>query len=155
MSEGQPAPSTVSGSCIFCRIANGEIPAVRLYEDERVVAFLDIRPIREGHVLVLPKQHYDFFEVMPPDLAAHILATGQKIARAMKKIYGVARVGFMFTGTDVAHAHAHVVPMVEGTDLTSRRYIAEEKLTFRPPQMVSPDELKQVASKLQAALEGA
>lgn len=151
MTEGQPA----AGSCIFCRIAAGEIPSIRLCEDDRVVAFLDIRPIREGHVLILPKQHYDFFEVMPPDLAAHILATGQKVASAMKKIYGVARVGFMFTGTDVAHAHAHVVPMVEATDLTSRRYIAEEELTFRPPEMVAPDELKQVAGKLRAALEGA
>ena len=151
MTEGQPA----AASCIFCRIAAGEIPSTRIYEDDRIVAFLDIRPIREGHVLILPKQHHDFFEVMPQDLAAHILATGQKIARAMKKIYGVARVGFMFTGTDVAHAHAHVVPMVEATDLTSRRYIAEEKLTFRPTEMVSPDELKQVAGKLRAALEGA
>lgn len=148
MTAGQLA----SGSCIFCRLAGGEIPSVRLYEDDRIVAFLDIRPIREGHVLILPKQHYDFFEAMPENLAAHILVTGQKLARAAKKIYGVARVGFMFTGTDVAHAHAHVVPMVEGTDLTSRRYIAEEKLTFRPPEMMPPADLEKVAGKLRAAL---
>lgn len=150
MSEGQPA----AGACIFCRIANGEIPSIRLYEDERVVVFLDIRPIREGHLLVMPKAHFEYFDDLPADLAAHVMTLAQKIARAMKKTYGVARVGFLYTGTDVAHAHAHVVPLVEATDLTSRRYIAEEKVTFRPMDMVSPDELKQVAGKLRAALEG-
>ena len=54
----------------------------------------------------------------------------------------------MFSGTDVAHAHAHVVPMVEGTDLTSRRYIAEETLTFRPPEMIASADLQKVADKL-------
>jgi len=150
MSEGQPA----AGSCIFCRIASGEIPSIRLYEDERVVVFLDIRPIREGHLLIMPKAHFEYFDDLPADLAAHVMTLAQKIARAMKKTYGVARVGFLYTGTDVAHAHAHVVPLVEATDLTSRRYIAEEKVTFRPMDMVSPDELKQVAGKLRAALEG-
>jgi histidine triad (HIT) family protein len=142
-------------ACIFCKIASGEIPSVRIHEDDRVVALLDIHPIREGHVLIMSKRHYDFFEAMPEDLAAHILALGQKLARAAKKIYGVARVGFMFTGTDVAHAHAHVVPMVEGTDLTSRRYIAEENLTFRQPEMVPAADLQKVADKMRAALEGA
>jgi len=145
----------VAGSCIFCRIAGGEIPSVRLYEDERVVAFLDIRPIREGHLLVMPKAHFEYFDDLPAELAAHVMTLAQKLARAMKKAYGVARVGFLYTGTDVAHAHAHVVPLVEATDLTSRRYIAEEKLTFRPMDMVSPDDLKRVAGKLRAALEGA
>jgi histidine triad (HIT) family protein len=149
------ADRAAAGSCLFCRIANGEIPSIRLYEDERVVAFLDIRPIREGHLLIMPKAHFEYFDDLPPDLAAHVMTLAQKIARAMKKIYGVARVGFLYTGTDIAHAHAHVVPLVEATDLTSRRYIAEEKVTFRPTDMVSPDALKQVAGKLQAALEGA
>jgi histidine triad (HIT) family protein len=142
------AEGSAKADCIFCRIAGGEIPSVRLFEDDRILAFLDIRPIREGHTLILPKRHYDFFEAMPEDLAAHILAASQKLARALKKIYGVARVGFMFSGTDVAHAHAHVVPMVEGTDLTSRRYIAEETLTFRPPEMIASADLQKVADKL-------
>jgi histidine triad (HIT) family protein len=150
--EHVTAEHGANGSCIFCRIAAGEIPSVRVHEDDRIVAFLDIRPIREGHVLILPKQHYDFFEAMPEDLAAHVLALGQKLARAAKKVYGVERVGFMFTGTDIAHAHAHVVPMVEGTDLTSRRYIAEENLTFRPLGITAPDDLRKTADKLRAAL---
>lgn len=146
------AEGSAKDGCIFCRIAGGEIPSVRILEDDRIVAFLDIHPIREGHALILPRRHYDFFEAMPEELAAHILASGQKLARALKKIYGVARVGFMFSGTDVAHAHAHVVPMVEGTDLTSRRYIAEDKLTFRPPEMIASAELQKVADKLRPML---
>lgn len=140
------------GSCIFCRIARGEIPAVRIYEDDAVLAFLDIRPIREGHALVMPKQHYDYYEQMPADLAASVMHAGQRLGKAIKKLYGVQRVGLMFTGTDVAHTHAHIVPLVETTDLTSRRYIAEESLTFRPLEVAAPDDLQKTAAKLKAAL---
>lgn len=146
------AERTSAGPCIFCRIVSGEIPSTRVYEDDSIVAFLDIRPIREGHVQIVPKRHYDYYEDMPADLAAAIVALGQRFGKAAKKIYGVKRVGFMFTGGDVAHAHAHVVPMVHGTDITSRRYIAEEKVTFRELELVQPDELKKVADKLKAAL---
>lgn len=142
----------VDERCLFCRIVAGEIPSTRVYEDERILAFLDIRPIREGHVQIVPKQHYDYYEDMPADLAAAIVALGQKLGKAAKKIYGVKRVGFMFTGGDVSHAHAHVVPMVRGTDITSRRYIAEEKLTFRELELSAPDQLQEVAGKLKAAL---
>jgi histidine triad (HIT) family protein len=139
-------------NCIFCRIARGEIPSIRVYEDDTLIAFVDIRPIREGHVLIVPKQHYDYYEELPPELAAKIVALGQKLGRAAKKLYGVQRVGFMFTGTDVAHAHAHVVPMVEPTDITSRRYIAEESVTIRPLEQAAPDELNKVAARLKAAI---
>lgn len=140
------------GSCLFCRIASGEIPATRVYEDEKILAFLDIRPVREGHVLVMPKAHVDYFDSMPADLASAIMLLGQKLAKALKKLYDVRRVGFMFTGTDVAHTHAHVIPLVHPTDLTSRRYIAEENLTFRALDLVVPDELAKVAGKLKAAM---
>ena len=63
------------------------------------------------------------FERLPPDLAGKILSLAQQLARRMKAVYGVERVGFVFTGTDVPHAHAHVVPMHEKTDFTSARYI--------------------------------
>lgn len=146
------ADTAKASTCLFCRIASGEIPATRVYEDEKILAFLDIRPIREGHVLIMPKQHYDYYEQMPEDLAAAVIVLGQKLGRAAKKLYDVPRVGFMFTGTDMAHAHAHVVPMVQPTDLTSRRYIVEEKLTFQAPEQAAPGRLNEVAAKLKAAL---
>ncbi len=140
--------------CLFCRIARGEIPVVRIHEDDEVIAFLDIRPIREGHLLIVPKAHHDYFEDIPHEAAGKITALAQHFARAAKQLYNVPRVGFMFTGTHIAHAHAHVVPMVENTDITSRRYIVEDTLTFRDPDVIPPDRLEEIAGKLKAALAG-
>ena len=110
-------------NCPFCRMAAGEIQPVTLYEDGDVMAFLDIAPVRRGHTLIITRRHVETFERLPPDLAGKILSLAQQLARRMKEVYGVDRVGFVFTGTDVAHAHAHVVPMHEKTDFTSARYI--------------------------------
>ena len=110
-------------TCPFCRIAAGEIQPVTLYEDTDIVAFLDIAPVRPGHTLIITRRHIETFEQLPPELAAKILALAQRLAKRMKEVYGVERVGFVFTGTDVPHAHAHVVPMHEKTDFTSARYI--------------------------------
>ena len=114
---------TNTTTCPFCRIAAGEIQPVTLYEDADIVAFLDIAPVRPGHTLIIKRRHIETFEQLPPDLAGKILALAQRLAKRMKEVYGVERVGFVFTGTDVAHAHAHVVPMHEKTDFTSARYI--------------------------------
>ena len=125
----------MSDNCLFCRIARREIPAHILHEDDRLLAFLDIQPVRPGHTLIIPKQHYPYFEDMPADLAGHILNLGQKLGRHMKRLYGVDRVGFAFTGIHVAHAHAHVIPMHDPQDVTSTQYIVQKDLTFTmPPQ---------------------
>jgi histidine triad (HIT) family protein len=112
-------------SCPFCRIASGELDAVIIYEDTDVVAFLDIGPIRPGHTQIIPRAHFDTFEELPPDLATRITLLAQQLAQRMKAVYGVERVAFLFTGGDVPHAHAHVVPMHARTDITSARYIVE------------------------------
>src|SRR5690606_30477650 len=77
-------PIVMSDSCLFCRIAQGQIPAHVVHEDEHTLAFLDIHPVRPGHVLIIPKQHYPYFEDIPPPQASHILALGQSLSRAMK-----------------------------------------------------------------------
>lgn len=112
-------------NCAFCRIAAGSLDAVVLYEDTEVVAFLDISPVRPGHTQVIPRAHVETFEQLSPLLAARIIAVGQALARRMKVVYDVDRVAFVFTGGDVPHAHAHVIPMHLSTDVTSMRYIAE------------------------------
>ncbi|MFC0284246.1 HIT family protein [Camelimonas abortus] len=143
----------MSNGCIFCAIAAGQIPARIVCESENLVAFLDIQPVREGHTLIIPRAHYRFFDDMPAELAQETIVMGQKIARAQKKLWGVERVGFMYSGVDVAHAHAHLVPMQEPTDLTSRRYIVEENLTFRHPPRVGPEALETVGARLEGALK--
>ena len=110
-------------SCIFCRIAAREVNAVTLHEDDQVLAFLDTAPVRPGHALIIPKQHVETFEQLPPELAARMLSLGQQLGRRLRQVYGVERVAFFFTGTDIPHAHAHVLPMHEKTDVTSARYI--------------------------------
>ena len=109
--------------CIFCRIAGKQEEAVVLYEDAEIMIFLDIAPIRSGHSHIIPKQHYETFELIPPDLAGRIIVLGQHLAKRIKAVYKVDRVAFLFTGGDVPHAHAHVIPMHEKTDITSARYI--------------------------------
>lgn len=109
-------------TCLFCRITAGELDAVIIYEDAELVAFLDIAPIRPGHTQIVPRQHFDTFDELPAPLAARIMHLGQRLAKRLKVVYGVERVAFLFTGGDVPHAHAHVVPMHEKTDITSARY---------------------------------
>ena len=113
--------------CPFCDIANKRASAVIVWEDSDIVAFLDTRPIRKGHCLIIPKRHIESFEEMPSDLAARMMALGQRLARRMKTIYKVDRVAFLFAGSDVPHTHAHVFPMHEKMDITSARYILNPK----------------------------
>ena len=116
--------------CPFCRIADKHEDAVVVYEDADVMAFLDRSPIRDGHTQIIPKRHFPTFDTLPLDLAARIVTVGQQLARRLKSRYGVERVAFVFTGGDVAHAHAHIVPMHEPTDITSARYIVSPDTTF-------------------------
>jgi histidine triad (HIT) family protein len=138
--------------CLFCRIAAGSIPAHIVHEDELVIAFLDIGPIRPGHTQIIPRQHFDYFEDLPDEIAARILQIGQRLAKSMKALYGVDRVGFVFTGGDIAHAHAHVVPMHEPTDITSRRYITNAEVNFAALPQPDAEEMRATAEKLRRTL---
>ena len=79
--------------CLFCAIARGDVPSHRVCETDDLVAFLDIHPIRPAHTLIVPRAHHAYFDDMPEKLAADIVALGQKLARAMKAVYGVERAG--------------------------------------------------------------
>ncbi|MDQ3328297.1 MAG: HIT family protein [Chloroflexota bacterium] len=131
-SQTEAAPS-----CPFCQIGVDPARAVVLYEDPDVVAFLDRAAIRPGHAQIIAREHVPTFEVLSPQLLLKIATLGQQLARRMKAVYQVERVAFLFTGGDVAHVHAHVVPMHEKTDITSARYI------------VSPDNLAWGSAYLQ------
>lgn len=139
--------------CLFCKIARHEIPAKVIYEDDYIMAFLDICPIRAGHTQIIPKKHFETFEVMPFDIAAKITEIAQKLGIAMKDIYGVSRVAFLFTGGDVPHAHAHLVPMHSYTDITSQRYILNEDVSFGSDHLkADEDSLNKETHKIKDAL---
>lgn len=105
----------MSDTCIFCRIVRGEIPSTRIYEDDDVLAFMDIGPIVKGHALVIPKQHYDPVTAVPPALLGKVIAVVQKIAKA--QLDGLKADGVnihqsngRIAGQVVPHAHFHVIP---------------------------------------------
>lgn len=106
-------------SCIFCKIAAGEIPSEKVVENERAFAFLDIRPLQKGHVLVVPKRHYERFGDMVPDDAAALMDLVQHVARRQQKGLGaegatIAVNDGRAAGQEVPHVHVHVVPRAEG-----------------------------------------
>ncbi|OZI15860.1 HIT family protein [Bordetella genomosp. 7] len=142
----------MSENCLFCRIARQQIPAHVVHQDDDILAFLDIQPVRRGHVLIIPRQHYAYFEDMPDALAGRIMALGQQLARAMKRLYQVERVGFVYTGIHVAHAHAHLIPMHHPQDITSTQYIAQQDLQFIMPAQCPADQLTDTAAQLRREL---
>ena len=97
-------------NCIFCKIAAGEIPAEKIYEDDRVVAFLDIHPKKPGHTLVIPKKHYRWFYDMPDDIYDDLFRTAKKVALDLKQKYNADFIHLSLVGTDVPHVHVHLIP---------------------------------------------
>ena len=105
--------------CIFCKIANGEIPSSTVYEDEDFRVILDLGPAAKGHALILPKEHFKDVCELDPAVAAKVLPLGAKIGAAMKKSLGCA--GFNLVqnngeaaGQTVFHFHVHVIPRYQG-----------------------------------------
>lgn len=138
--------------CLFCKIAAGALPAHKIYEDDHILAFLDLHPIREGHALVIPKAHHDWFEDLPEDLATRSMTCAQGIARAMKQTWGVERVALFYTGILVKHAHAHVVPMFHVHDVTSSAYLQDGPDSFSAPPKRSDADMARVAEMLRDQL---
>jgi histidine triad (HIT) family protein len=87
--------------CPFCRIASGRLPARFVDETPHVVAFLDLHPIRRGHVLVVPREHFPYYDDLRPSVAAEVMRVAQRLAPALRTSFGVERVGLFFTGVDM------------------------------------------------------
>ncbi|MBT0956174.1 HIT family protein [Alphaproteobacteria bacterium KMM 3653] len=139
-------------ACRFCEIATGKGAAHIAWQTRALTVFADHAPIRPGHVQIIPRAHYPFFDDLPEALAAQIITLGQRIARVQKAIYGVKRVGFVFTGHDVAHCHAHVIPLHRADDVTSMRYFEAEALPKAQPRVVGAAEQAAAARELAHAL---
>jgi histidine triad (HIT) family protein len=106
-------------TCLFCKIAAGEIPSEKVLENERAFAFLDIRPLQRGHVLVIPKRHVERFADLLPDDAAALVDLAQRVAGRLAKGLGAEGLTIAVNdgraaGQEVMHVHAHLVPRVEG-----------------------------------------
>jgi histidine triad (HIT) family protein len=95
---------------LFTRIIQGEIPGRFVWRDERVVAFLTIAPLADGHVLVVPVAEVDHWIDMEPDLLADVMGVARTIGRVLQEEFRPTKVGVLVVGEEVPHAHVHLVP---------------------------------------------
>ena len=106
---------------VFCKIVDGEIPCYKLFEDEDVLAFLDISQVTKGHALVIPKKHYDTFLSTPEKLMHKVMDVAQRIGQISIQFLGAKGVNILtncyeVAGQTVKHFHVHVIPRYESHD---------------------------------------
>lgn len=138
----------MSNDCIFCRIVRGELPSTKVYEDEHVLAFMDIGPIIHGHTLVIPKQHVDPITQATPEQLGRVIAVVQKIAAAQLKGLkangvNVHQSNGSCAGQVVPHVHFHVIPRYEGDG---------HRWNWAAKKYESLDDMKALAERIKAAL---
>lgn len=105
---------------IFTKIINGDIPSHKIYEDDKTFAFLDIHPVTEGHVLVVPKKHIEFIWDLEPSDYQAVMATVQKVGVHLREVLGVPYVGLRVVGVDVPHAHVQIIPFTDASELNNQ-----------------------------------
>ncbi|SFT69361.1 histidine triad (HIT) family protein [Lishizhenia tianjinensis] len=126
---------------IFTKIINNEIPSHKVAENDEFLAFLDIQPLSEGHVLVVPKQEVDYIFDIEDELLGRMMQFAKSVARKMDKAFDCKRVGVSVVGIEVPHAHIHLIPINSVQDMN----FSKEKLTY------TQDELKAIAEKIKAS----
>ncbi|MCD6094721.1 HIT domain-containing protein [bacterium] len=131
--------------CIFCKIAKGEIPSYKIYEDEKFIAFLDIRPRNPGHTLVIPKQHFRWVWDVPY-LGEYFKIVG-KVANAIRRAMNTEWVVSLVLGEEVPHAHIWLVPRFEGDGHGSSIDLSNIK-------EISKKEMERIAEKIKGEIEG-
>ena len=134
--------------CIFCKIVAGEIPCTSVYEDDQALAFMDIGPIIKGHVLVIPKKHYDPVTETPDAVLQHLIVVVKKIAAAQRKALktdgcNIIQNNGRVSGQAVPHLHFHVIPRFEGDGHT---------WNWAAKKYEDPAEMKKLAEAIKTAL---
>lgn len=126
-------------SSIFSKIITGELPAYKVAENERFLAFLDIFPLAKGHVLVIPKNETDYIFDLKSEEFMALWNFTQLVAKAMEKVITCERIGITVIGLEVPHAHIHLVPLAKGV---SNINFEKSKLDF------SSEEFEKIAKKI-------
>lgn len=120
---------------IFTKIIQGEIPCYKIYEDDKTFAFLDIHPESKGHVLVIPKNEVDKIYDLPDEDYQALMSTVKKLSAHMEKVLG-ARTLWKVVGTDVPHAHVHLMPL-------------DETWQYGKTLTLTPEEFEQIRTQLE------
>lgn len=127
--------------CIFCKIAKGEIPSTKVWEDEGYFAFLDINPINPGHTLLIPKKHEDSVFDMDDESYSGLFQAAKKLSGPLQKAADSKRVGVIIEGFAVHHAHVHLVPLHNAGELD-----------FSRAEKASPEELEEIAKRIRVGI---
>ena len=125
--------SLLMENCIFCKIIKGELPSYKLWEDESYLAFLSIFPIKEGHTLVIPKTHLDYFFDLEDQVLSELMVASKKVSLILKNALEpkTGKVGVMIAGLQVPHAHVHLIPMDNEAQLNFAKAHSETKETLQ------------------------
>ncbi|WP_299985506.1 HIT family protein [uncultured Pontibacter sp.] len=129
---------------IFTKIVKGEIPAYKIAEDDRYLAFLDVFPTTKGHTLVIPKQQIDYLFDLDDELYLGLMAFAKKVAAAVEKAVPCKRIGVAVVGLEVPHAHVHLIPLNKMADMN-----------FANKQKFSKEEFEEVAEKIRQVYDAA
>ncbi len=130
---------------VFTKIIKGEIPCYKIGETEHCFAFLDIRPLTKGHTLVIPKTQIDYLFDLPDELLARLMSFAKRVAKAIESIVDCKRVGLLVVGTEVPHAHIHLIPFQKESQLNIKNN----------PVAMSQAELENLALQIAKVLESA
>jgi histidine triad (HIT) family protein len=117
---------------IFSKIVSGEIPCNKVAENDQFLAFLDVMPLKEGHVLVIPKIAVDYIFDMEDALLADMMIFSKSVARALKNVFPCKKIGVTVIGLEVPHAHIHLIPINSLSDMDFSKpklKIEESRLT--------------------------
>ena len=124
-------------NCIFCKIVKGDIPCVKIWENEKYLAFLDLNPVNPGHTLLIPKKHTDYIFDLEDNEYQELMLQGKRLAKILKDNLNPKRVGLVVEGFAIPHVHIHLIPINNGNELNPER--------ARPAES---EELKEVADKI-------
>jgi histidine triad (HIT) family protein len=124
-------------NCAFCKIVKGELPAVKLWEDEKYFIFLDNQPVKPGHVLVLPKKHTDYIFDLNDKEYIELMLKSKEVSKILKNKLNPKRVGIAVEGFGVPHVHVHLIPLDKGGEI--------DPANAKP---ASDEELNKIARKI-------
>ena len=128
---------------IFTKIINGEIPCHKVAETDDYLAFLDIRPNAKGHTLAIPKKEVDYLFDLDDETLAGLMVFSKRVAKALEKTIDCKRVGVAVIGTEVPHAHVHLIPFQE-----------EKQVNIIGPKLdLSHEQLAEIAASVRANFE--
>ena len=127
-------------SCIFYQIVERTAEASIIYEDQKIIAFMNIRPVNPGEFLLIPKEHIDHFCDIPDLLSCHIIIHAQRLSRNLRERLKPRRVGLVVHGWGVPHAHLVVVPLHDSSDIVSGKYayIEGNEIKYSDKQLAKP-----------------